>query len=607
MDLVDAQPEFTLAFWDYLDRLVGEERIQRGREVLAENRAAFDAMEKNYGVDRYVIAAIWGIESKYSTMMGERSVVRSTATLACVGRRQDYFRNEFLAAIEILYRGDVQAERMKGSWAGAFGPTQFMPSVYKTYAVDADGDGRRDLTTSVPDLLFSTANYFKQATAGRPDRPGATRSRSRRISISLLADRNKLMSLREWEQLGIRRAGGKPFPRAADRAFLMVPAGSQGPGFLMLNNFRVIMRYNPAEAYALAIGHLSDRLRGGEPLVQSWPRHERVLTRDERTEMQQLLARRGFDIGDAGRPPGGQDARRDPGFPGAGRARSGRIPERHGARPVARQLSGKGARPTFARHLLLLCRSDPPRTEPGITVAVTQDHMARNDDTRRRWMLRALGLGGLALAAVVSGWPAQAQFFPFDDRFFGPPPRQQKPRPPVQQDQTTAPAPKKAEVPPNIRILVLGDSMADWLALGLEEQLAETPEIGILRKHRAFSGLIRYEQKSDAEWSKVARELIAAEKPQAIIVLLGLQDRHGDSREGAAEAAAAAAPASRHSRSPAQVAQPGIAAARRSLPTAMTTRPRRLRRRSRSACAPSVRPNFAARSGKSFTARKSTR
>ena len=253
-------------------------------------------MEKNYGVDRYVIAAIWGIESKYSTMMGERSVVRSTATLACVGRRQDYFRNEFLAAIEILYRGDVQAERMKGSWAGAFGPTQFMPSVYKTYAVDADGDGRRDLTTSVPDLLFSTANYFKRHGWETGQTWGYEVEVPKNFNFTL-ADRNKLMSLREWEQLGIRRAGGKPFPRSADRAFLMVPAGSQGPGFLMLNNFRVIMRYNPAEAYALAIGHLSDRLRGGEPLVQPWPRHERVLTRDERTEMQQLLARRGFDIG----------------------------------------------------------------------------------------------------------------------------------------------------------------------------------------------------------------------------------------------------------------------------------------------------------------------
>ncbi len=149
--------------------------------------------------------------------------------------------------------------------------------------------------------------------------------------------------------------------------------------------------------------------------------------------------------------------------------------------------------------------------------------MAR-EHSRKRRLWSGLVLGGLGLAVLASSWPAQAQFFPFDDRFFGFP-RQQKPRPPVQQDQTTAPAPKKAEVPPTIRILVLGDSMADWLGFGLEEQLSETPEIGIVRKHRAFSGLIRYEQKSDAEWPKVARELIAAEKPQAIVVLVGLQDR----------------------------------------------------------------------------------
>jgi hypothetical protein len=188
---------------------------------------------------------------------------------------------------------------------------------------------------------------------------------------------------------------------------------------------------------------------------------------------------------------------------------------------------------------------------PGITARVTKVQMALKRNGRRRWMPRAIGLGGLALAAVVTGWPAQAQFFPFDDRFFGPPQRQQKPRPVVQQDQITAPAPKKAEVPPNIRILVLGDSMADWLAYGLEEQLAETPEIGILRKHRAFSGLIRYEQKSEAEWPKVARELIAAEKPQAVIVLLGLQDRL-EIREKAP-----AKPQQPVQQKPAQSAQPG--------------------------------------------------
>ena len=300
MDLVDAQPEFTMAFWDYLDRLVGEERIQRGRELLQEHRATFDAMERAYGVDRHVITAIWGIESKYSTMMGERAVLRSTATLACVGRRQDYFRNEFLAAIEILHRGDVQPDRMKGSWAGAFGPTQFMPTVYKKYAVDADGDGRRDLTTSVPDLLFSTANYFRRHGWETGQTWGYEVVVPQNFDF-MLADRSKVMTVREWEQLGIRRVGGQGFPRSSDRAYLMVPAGSQGPGFLMLNNFRVIMRYNPAEAYALAIGHLSDRLRGGDAFVQSWPRQERVLSRDERTEMQRLLVRHGFDIG---RPDG---------------------------------------------------------------------------------------------------------------------------------------------------------------------------------------------------------------------------------------------------------------------------------------------------------------
>ena len=229
-------------------------------------------------------------------MMGERSVVRSTATLACVGRRQDYFRNEFLAALELLQRGDVAPERMKGSWAGAFGPTQFMPTVYKNYAVDFDGDGRRDVTGSVGDLLASTANYFRRHGWESGQSWGYEVVVPKTFNF-LLADRSRLMTIREWEQLGIRRAGNQPFPRPTDRAFLMIPAGSQGPGFLMLPNFRVIMRYNPAEAYALAIGHLSDRLRGGAPLVQDWPRHERVLSLTERAEMQQLLARRGFDAG----------------------------------------------------------------------------------------------------------------------------------------------------------------------------------------------------------------------------------------------------------------------------------------------------------------------
>jgi len=297
MDLLDAQPEFTKSFWDYLDLLVNEDRIQNGRAILAQHRATFDAVEKAYGVDRHFIAAIWGVESNYGTQIGERSVIRSTATLACVGRRQDYFREEFLSALEILARGDVKADHLKGSWAGAFGPTQFMPTSFKRYAVDFDGDGRRDVVDSVPDVIASTANNLKK------DGWVAGQTWGYEVVVPegfnfMLADRSRVMAVREWERLGIRRAGGKAFPRADDRAYLLVPAGAQGPGFLMLQNFRVIMKYNPAEAYALAIGHLADRLRGGEPFVQAWPRQERVLTRAERYELQQHLAARGYDVGE---------------------------------------------------------------------------------------------------------------------------------------------------------------------------------------------------------------------------------------------------------------------------------------------------------------------
>jgi len=297
MDLLDAQPEFTKSFWDYLDILVNEDRIQNGRAILAQHRATFDAVEKAYGVDRHFIAAIWGVESNYGTQIGERSVIRSTATLACIGRRQDYFREEFLSALEILARGDVKADHLKGSWAGAFGPTQFMPTSFKRYAVDFDGDGRRDVVDSVPDVIASTANNLKKDGWVTGQTWGYEVVVPKGFNF-MLADRSRVMSVQEWERAGIRRAGGKAFPRADDRAYLLVPAGAQGPGFLMLQNFRVIMKYNPAEAYALAIGHLADRLRGGEPFVQAWPRQERVLTRAERYELQQHLAARGYDVGE---------------------------------------------------------------------------------------------------------------------------------------------------------------------------------------------------------------------------------------------------------------------------------------------------------------------
>jgi membrane-bound lytic murein transglycosylase B len=296
MDLLDAQPEFTKAIWDYLDLLVSEDRIQNGRAILASHVSVFDAVEKAYGVDRHVITAIWGVESNYGTQIGQRPVVRSTATLACIGRRQDYFREEFLSALEILAHGDLAAAQLQGSWAGAFGPTQFMPTSFKKYAVDFDGDGRRDVVDSIPDLIASTANNLKKDGWASGQTWGYEVVVPAHFNF-MLADRARIMTMQEWMRAGISRPGGKAFPRPDDRAYLLVPAGAQGPGFLMLQNFRVIMKYNPSEAYALAIGYLADRLRGGDPFAQPWPRYERVLTRDERLELQQHLANHGFDTG----------------------------------------------------------------------------------------------------------------------------------------------------------------------------------------------------------------------------------------------------------------------------------------------------------------------
>ena len=232
-------------------------------------------------------------------------MLQSTATLACVGRRQAYFQDEFLVALEILHRGDLRPEQLKGSWAGAFGPTQFMPTAFKRYAVDADGDGRRDVVDNPYDLIASTANNLKK------DGWQSGASWGYEVVIPkgfnfMQADRAKMLALSQWDHQGVKRANGKPFPNPADKAYLLAPAGADGPGFLMLQNFRVIMKYNPAEAYALAIGHFADRLRGGPPFVQPWPRQERVLSRAERLELQQLLAQRGFYKGTPDGQLGGQ-------------------------------------------------------------------------------------------------------------------------------------------------------------------------------------------------------------------------------------------------------------------------------------------------------------
>ena len=322
MDLLDNQPEFTKSVWGYLDILITNERIEKGRALLAKYRDSFDRIERIYGIDRHIIAAIWGVESDYGSEGGNRPVLRSTATLSCIGRRQNYFRGEFIATLEILEHRDISPARLVGSWAGAFGPTQFMPTAFIRYAVDFDRDGRRDVVDSVPDLIASTANNLKKdGWIG-----GQTWGYEVVVPATLdfrLADRARVMSIRDWQRLGLARPGGKPFPRPEEPAFLLVPAGVQGPGFLMLHNFRVLMRYNPAEAYALAIGHLADRLAGAAPIAQGWPRYERVLSRGERLELQQLLARRGYDVGE----PDGRLGARTRAAIRDFQARNGRVPD----------------------------------------------------------------------------------------------------------------------------------------------------------------------------------------------------------------------------------------------------------------------------------------
>ena len=229
MDLMDSQPEFTKSIWDYLDILVNDNRLAKGREILAKYKPQFDAVEKAYGVDRYIVAAIWGIESNYSTQMGDRSVLQSTATLACIGRRQKYFKDEFLSALEILHRGDLRPEQMRGSWAGAFGPTQFMPTAFKRYAVDADGDGRRDVVDNPADLIASTANNLKK------DGWQTGQTWGYEVVVPpgfnyMLADRAKAMTMAQWEHLGAQ-ARRRPAVPASDRQGLSAGAGRRrGPG-----------------------------------------------------------------------------------------------------------------------------------------------------------------------------------------------------------------------------------------------------------------------------------------------------------------------------------------------------------------------------------------
>ena len=297
--LMNKQSEFVKPIWDYLDSAVSQNRIEKGRALLKEYDTVLRQIEARYGVDREAVLAIWGMETNYGGYMGKHNVINALATLAYAApRRKSFWRKELVTALGIVQAGHVRFQDMEGSWAGAMGHTQFMPSSWKAYAADYNGDGRRDIWTSIPDALASTAAYLKKHGWKTGKTWGYEVALPARFDYHL-ADGDKTLTLGEWRKYGITRANGRAFPRPSDKAVLVLPAGATGPAFLMLRNFYVIKRYNNATAYALAVGHLSDRLIGGGGFQGNWSRQHLPLSRSERTELQRLLNQSGFSVGSA--------------------------------------------------------------------------------------------------------------------------------------------------------------------------------------------------------------------------------------------------------------------------------------------------------------------
>ncbi len=297
IEFANFQPEYVKPIGEYIDRAVSDKRVETGKLKLAEYQDLLAGLEKRYGVDRHVVVAIWGVELNYGTLPGDKNVIRSLATLICSGTKASFARPQIVSALKILQRGDVSFEAMNGSWAGAMGHTQFIPTTYTAYAVDQDGDGKRDIWNNIPDALASTASYLKVSNW----RPGETWGYEVKLPKGFNPKRvgeSTLKPLGEWQKIGIVRVNGEPFPRASDKASLFAPEGTRGPAFVVLNNFRSILRYNVAKSYALAVGHLSDRLKGYGPFVQQWPTDETHLSLAQRTELQQLLIAQGMLTGE---------------------------------------------------------------------------------------------------------------------------------------------------------------------------------------------------------------------------------------------------------------------------------------------------------------------
>jgi lytic murein transglycosylase len=296
IDKLNFQPEFSTPIWDYLSGLVDDERVQQGQALLQQHAAVLERVQQRFGVDPATVVAVWGVESNFGQSLGRYPLVQALGTLSCYGRRQGFFRGELYAAMRILQAGHIAPERLVGSWAGAFGHTQFMPSTFERLAVDGDGDGKRDLMDNTADALASTANFLARA--------GWQSAQPWGFEVKLPAGfrtegegRRSKRPISEWTARGVRRTDGSALPSGLGSAGLMTPAGPTGPAFLVFRNFDAIYSYNAAESYGLAIAHLSDRLRGAAPFATPWPTDDPGLSRAERRELQGLLILRGHDIG----------------------------------------------------------------------------------------------------------------------------------------------------------------------------------------------------------------------------------------------------------------------------------------------------------------------
>ena len=290
------QPEFTRPIWEYLDSAVSTSRISNGKAKAASHAATLSAIEARYGVSRNTVLAVWGLESAYGANYGDTPVIASLATLAWEGRRRDFAEDQLIAALRIIQSGDIAPEAMVGSWAGAMGHTQFIPTSFADYAVDFDGDGRRNVwAADAADALASTANYLARF-GWVSGAPWGVEAQLPQGFPYAEADQAILKPVAEWASLGVTRKGGGALPDHGPAAILL-PAGAKGPAFAVYKNFRVIKRYNNATSYALAVGHLGDRIAGAGPIASDWPLGDRPLSRSERREMQQRLTDLGFSTG----------------------------------------------------------------------------------------------------------------------------------------------------------------------------------------------------------------------------------------------------------------------------------------------------------------------